>query len=820
MRPVCILPILFLLLFSAVAYAENATLSPGTVFEGSLRTYNLTLSNLGGTTVINAVDVDASSFSDLTATDYLGWDETGALRWENGTIENNVLAALFSFDARAPIVSGNTTHTLSVDLESDSLTTTLTVDVLVVDDLTAASLSSPNPPDGLLLSTAVTSYNASIIAVDSESGVASVTLSHAECGTNQSATNLAQNGSLWETTLDFSSYTTSTTACFSFDATNHAGLVSSYTGNITFDGTAPSVTFIAPNNSTGASATVVFNASDDLAPVLSCSLFINDAPYGTVNASSGNMTSVGLDLSSLSDGLYEFKVTCADSVGWESSDSQTIMVDATAPSIVLNSPSDGSSFSDALIDYSVTDANGVASVVTSADTNTSSWPEGTQSLTINATDLAGNIATASYTFTVDRTAPSVVLDAPFDGSQFDTHVNFTFTASDALDSNLSCVLSTDNNYSVTTSVVSNTSSTTTGSFPLGNLTWSVTCTDDAGNAGTSGSRAVQIVDLSGPDLSSSFSVAQRGFPTPFLSTVTDPSGVDTVLMTFESSTVELSGSGDLYSGSLFVDVSHTLGNYTLNLWANDTNGFVSTLDIPFTLVKGFNLTLFLEDSYKPNDLLTYELLVQADDGSNISGENVTLADAGANYTMTDSLNDSNMLSDSYQTSFYQGYMNLTARYEANGFAYTTTHTYANADPASSSGNNGFSSSGSSGRSAGAGDGPVNRGSGDSEGSGSTDTSNTDSPDDNPNIITGGEPPAEVIETPSEPAEERQPLGTGQATGVFNLGSLSPLWWVLLALIALLLGLFIMSRYKNATALPKAPVQKEEDLDWDDYFDRK
>jgi hypothetical protein len=133
----------------------------------------------------------------------------------------------------------------------------------------------------------------------------------------------------------------------------------------------------------------------------------------------------------LLDGTHTVTVRHTDSSGNIGLDTATFTVDAAAPSISITSPANGSVTSDADpgVAFNVVDATAVTAqcrVDTDALTSCNSpWiapslAEGAHTVTVQATDAAGNTSSATNSFTVDTTAPAVSITSPADAATYDT----------------------------------------------------------------------------------------------------------------------------------------------------------------------------------------------------------------------------------------------------------------------------------------------------------------------------------------------------------------------------------------------------------------
>jgi hypothetical protein len=136
--------------------------------------------------------------------------------------------------------------------------------------------------------------------------------------------------------------------------------------------------------------------------------------------------------------------------------------DISPPVVNITDPDNGAYYQTAAVPvgaYTVVDANSYT-VVASGWSNA----EGVQTYTVTATDVVGNVGSASVTYTVDNTAPVVDITAPVGGVFYapGTVPTGTFTVVEA------------NPYTVVESGWSN---------DMGMHTYTVTATDAAGNVG-------------------------------------------------------------------------------------------------------------------------------------------------------------------------------------------------------------------------------------------------------------------------------------------------------------------------------------------------
>jgi hypothetical protein len=152
--------------------------------------------------------------------------------------------------------------------------------------------------------------------------------------------------------------------------------------------------------------------------------------------------------SSLSEGSHSIQATATDLAGNSgSSTSKSITVDRN-PTVVLNTPTSNQfvsssmnvsgSASDSTLSGWQVKADGTTNLLTGSTTtwnqsvSTSSLNEGSHSIQVTATDIAGNSGlSTSITITVDRINPSVVINTPTDGANVSGTVSIGATIIDA-----------------------------------------------------------------------------------------------------------------------------------------------------------------------------------------------------------------------------------------------------------------------------------------------------------------------------------------------------------------------------------------------------
>lgn len=182
--------------------------------------------------------------------------------------------------------------------------------------------------------------------------------------------------------------------------------------------------------------------------------------------------STGCEASSVTSDTEGVTFTCsATSAGGTASESVTVKVDGTAPSVSSSlagtAGNDGWYRSDVAITWSVTDAtSGVATSCAAAALTT----DGTQSFTCTATDNAGNGASSSVTVKRDATNPTISFSGNLGTYTVDQTVAIACAASDATSG-----LASDTCAGVSAPAYA---------FDLGSNSITASATDNAGNTRT------------------------------------------------------------------------------------------------------------------------------------------------------------------------------------------------------------------------------------------------------------------------------------------------------------------------------------------------
>ncbi|MBW3013265.1 hypothetical protein KY340_03590 [Candidatus Woesearchaeota archaeon] len=579
-----------------MAEATSVSFEPHTFYEANTINFTVDVNNLFSSKIINEVELTMPEFTIVAVEQFAGWTENHTavhVEWRGGTIEGNVRSALFMFNATVPVIDSDRSKNISIDTRfTDGNDITFVIPINIINDVTGPVISNTIPADGGYLRANNPNQLVHANVNDPETGIGSANFKWNACSnSSNNQINLACNGNDCNGTIDVSSFDEGEQICFTFTVVNKGGESSQVSGTAGFDGTAPTVSLVSPANNAylGTSGQFSFTASDNVAPIMSCDLLIDEDIVQTINANDSQTTLISADLSGFSEGAHLWKMRCRDTVGLQGeSGARTFVLDNTPPNLELISPVNQSTISDSTVfNINATDNYGVAQISSNPNINNiSNWPEGPNNVVLQVIDHVGNMVRKGYLFFVDRTAPSISLISPANGANVDTHVQFIFNISDNYATDINCTIYVDGTKDAS-SIVNPGTATISSQLSLGNHTWYARCKDEVGNNADSAQRAITVVDTSGPDIVlTDIITVERGTDFVIEATVTDVSGVDTVvgLIGQMGSTFNLNKNGDVYTKTVGTNSDSVLGNYTYTVTATDSNGYSSTAQDTFELV--------------------------------------------------------------------------------------------------------------------------------------------------------------------------------------------------------------------------------------------
>ncbi len=288
--------------------------------------------------------------------------------------------------------------------------------------------------------------------------------------------------------------------------------------NLEYDGTPPNVIINTPLNDSYTTNSITFNvtATDDTS-MSSCEYSLDN---GITNISMTNLTDDYTHTnSSMNQGSHTVIFYCKDRENnLNDTESVTFFVDSIVPLIEITYPANISYTSNvSSLNYTHTETNcdkvwwSNSSGVWNSSTQScgTNWTdltsnEGSNTWTVYINDTSGNENSSSVTFFKDTTNPSIVLTSPPDNSQdTDGIVRFLFTPTDTNQINNCSLIYQNGIYTTSTSISNGVSNVIEvvqinelHALYLDDLQWSINCTDEYSNTGSSETRNLDTKEIS------------------------------------------------------------------------------------------------------------------------------------------------------------------------------------------------------------------------------------------------------------------------------------------------------------------------------------
>ncbi len=308
------------------------------------------------------------------------------------------------------------------------------------------------------------------------------------------------------------------TLTYTATASDAAGNTATATKTALKDTTAPAVAVTVATDPVNAANASNTSASGTGEAGASISLVVTDGTNSTsamttTVAGDGTWSITGIDVSGLQDGTITFSATATDGAGNTGTATKTATKDVVAPAIDLAEVSDpiniagatsasasGTGEVDASITVTATDGTTTTSALTTTVAGDGTWSisgidvsglaDGTITFTAEATDAAGNTATATLTAEKDATAPAVAITLVTDPVNNNNVTTTSASGTGEVGAGISLVVSdgTNSTSEFTTTVAGD------GTWSVDNIdvsglndgiiTFSVAATDSVGNTGT------------------------------------------------------------------------------------------------------------------------------------------------------------------------------------------------------------------------------------------------------------------------------------------------------------------------------------------------
>jgi len=357
------------------------------------------------------------------------------------------------------------------------------VDALfALTDVNAPVILSMSPADGSSTKDAAARITVSYVDPQISAGIVDATIA-------VDGTDFSFFGTFNETTLVWS-------LPFSFSEGTHTVTVQIFDGagfsantiwRFTVDTTAPSLSVMSPDYALTRIATTTVSGTTEVGATVT----VNGATTG-VNATTGVFSRTIL----LGEGPNTITVVARDPAGNTAQVTRSVRLDTTPPVLTVTAPTAGSRVLTNVVhvagateaDAAVTVDGNSAPVASGGDFSVDIvLPDGSHTITVVATDPAGNQAQLTRTIDVgaapDTTAPVVTVTSPSDGASVDQ-------ASVVVSGTVDDVSSTVRENGVDVHPVADGSWSVTIALVAGSNTITVTATDAAGNQATAVTRSV------------------------------------------------------------------------------------------------------------------------------------------------------------------------------------------------------------------------------------------------------------------------------------------------------------------------------------------
>jgi len=383
----------------------------------------------------------------------------------------------------------------------DNATNTNTTSIFNFTKYTAPGISLISPPNASWVNTS--SFNFTYFPQDDEGfSKTELIINGSVYMENQTVVTSGANNS-FEVTLAEGRYNWSVNVT---DITSMVG--ESEIWEVYVDTTAPQVDFIYPPESATVdnnNVTFTFNITENLDDSISCNLSVD----GDIEFTGELVNGTNIVPILLVDGAHNWNTTCVDDAGnYNSSIIYNFTVYAP-PKIYLDSPANNILTTNSTINFGYTpvDALGLTNCSIYIDgelnqtdsgviknvINNFTVPgvsEGLHNWSVECTDTDSNINMSLYrNFSRDLTPPFIQLNSPPNNTGIDANnvdTDFNWTATDALDTLLTCNLTVDGNIEdsgFATSGVPRLESVS--GLSVGQHYWNVSCADSVGNTNTS-----------------------------------------------------------------------------------------------------------------------------------------------------------------------------------------------------------------------------------------------------------------------------------------------------------------------------------------------
>ncbi|WP_244224536.1 adventurous gliding motility protein AgmC [Corallococcus sicarius] len=487
-------------------------------------------------------------------------------------------AGNWSYPLPGPLAEGSYTLT-AVATDGAGNTSTPATSTFTVD-LTVPTVAISTPANGSTIGT-----NA-VTVVGTSTGATSVTLTFQ--GTDYGPIAVDASGN-WSYPLPVSlGEGTYTVTAVSTDAAGNTSTQAAST--FTVDLTGPQVAISTPANGTSVGTDTV-TVTGTSSGATSVTLTFDGASHGPVAVDAAGNWSYPLP-GPLAEGTYTVTAVSVDGAGNTSTPAtSTFTVDLTAPTVAITTPANGSTIGTDTVTVTGTSTGATSVTLTYNGTNYGPIPvdgagnwnytlpvsltDGTYTVTAVSTDAAGNTSTsASTTFTVDLTAPTVGITTPGNGSTINTP---TVTATGTSTGATSVTVTFDGtDYGpIAVDASGNWSQALPGPLADGTYTVTAVSTDAAGNTSTPATSTF-TVDQTAPTVAITTPANSSTTTNPNVTATGTSTGATSVTVTFDGASygpIAVDASGN-WSQALPGPLA--AGTYTVTAVSTDAAGNTST----------------------------------------------------------------------------------------------------------------------------------------------------------------------------------------------------------------------------------------------------
>jgi len=564
-----------------------------------------------------------------TASDNLS---VASVAWSNSAGGSGAATGTAVWSASVPLTAG-VANTITVTV-TDTAGGTSSAQIVVTYDNVAPAVAISAPTAAATYTTNVAPLLIGGTASD-VGGLQSVAWSNAGTG----GTGLATGTAAWSASIPLVNGLNVVT----MTATDIAGNTATDVLTVTFDAVLPTVTINAPTSQpthlTSAASIALGGTSADNVSVASVSCV--NAANGAVGVVTGTVAWTVAPLA-LVAGDNPITVTVTDTAGNTNTDTLTITADFTPPVLAFTLPTSGPSTltnsSPLAIGGTASDNVGLLSITWSnpsvpasgSATGTGAWSAavpisgaGVNTITVTATDLAGNIATTTLQVTLDTTDPTITTTGPTNQPTYSTATNSVTVSGTASDAGGLSTVTWVNGATGATGTATGTSSWSAAvALTPGINVITITAVDAAGNLSTS---VITVIhDTQSPTITISIPTSAANYNSPTSPLTVGGNASDNVGVTAVTWTNGATGGSGTAVGttSWSADVPLAQGNNQITVTAVDNVGNSSS----DTITVSYDPTLPNINITTPTTSATYSTTVTPLDFAGTASDNLSLVD--------------------------------------------------------------------------------------------------------------------------------------------------------------------------------------------------